>query len=184
MKRIIFVLAVLTAVVFPAICQENPNKYDIRLGTGVSLMGSGDMIAFNYENELGLKFNKYFTGSLSIHFGRSNSGVFETASFTGGNLNFYISPFRNNRRFDFRIGSGLSYYNVSDVYVMSVEYSGGQLIDIDYAFDERNSFGYNIIIENSYLLTNRFLIGVKLFTQPYFNGDINSGVLLKLGMNI
>lgn len=28
------------------------------------------------------------------------------------------------------------------------------------------------------------IIGVKLFTQTYFNGGINSGVLLKLGMKI
>jgi hypothetical protein len=34
------------------------------------------------------------------------------------------------------------------------------------------------------LLTNRVLIGLELFSQPYFNGDINSGLLFKLGLKI
>jgi hypothetical protein len=91
---------------------------------------------------------------------------------------------KNNRRFDFRIGTGLSYYGISDAYEQSAYYENGVLVDLDYSFDKRKSFGYNIIIENSYLLNNRILIGLKLFTQPYFNGDINTGILLKLGLKI
>ena len=61
--------------------------------------------------------------------------------------------------------------------------SGG-LINTEYEFDNRNSFGLNVIIENSYLLTDKFLVGLKLFTQPYSNGDINTGAMLKIGLRI
>ncbi len=184
MRTKTFLLITLIVFSLPVIGQEKVDKLDLRFGAGISLLGTGDMVTFNYENEINYKLNKYLTSSLSINLGRSNYGVFETASFTQGNLNLYLSPFKNNKRFDFRIGTGLTYYGISDAYEQYVEYINGQLVDVDYTFEKRNSFGYNIVIENSYLLTDRFLIGIKLFSQPYFNGDINSGILLKLGLKI
>jgi len=177
-------LSTLIAVSLPVIGQEKSNKLDLRIGAGISFMATGDMKTFNYENEINYKLSPYFTSSASIVLGRSNYGSLETASFTQGNLNFYISPFKNNRRFDFRIGTGLTYYGISDAYQSFVKYENGVLVDLDYSFDKRNSFGCNLIIENSYLLTNRLSIGLKLFTQPYLNKDINSGLLLKLGLKI
>jgi len=182
MKTIILISLLFFAIQVTG--QEKNEKLDLRLGAGVSLLGSGDMLTFNYENELNLKLNQYFTSSLSLNLGRSNSGVSKTASFVQGNVNIFISPFKNNGRFDFRVGTGLTYYNVSDAYESSIQYEDGVLVDIDYEFDNRNSFGFNVIIENTYLFTDKFLIGFKLFTQPYYNGDINSGALLKLGFRI
>lgn len=181
-KTLLF--STLIAFSLPVIGQEKSGKLDLRLGAGISFLASGDMRTFNYENEINYKLNQYLTSSVSINLGRSNYGALETASFTQGNLNFYFSPFKNNRRFDCRIGTGLTYYGISDAYQTSVKYENGVLVDLDYSFDKRNSLGCNIIIENSYLLTNRVLIGLKLFSQPYLNGDINSGLLLKLGLKI
>lgn len=165
--------------------QEQDNGFDIRFGAGTSLLGSGDMITISFENELNYRLNPYLTTGLSLAYGRSNFGVFETASFTQGNLNVFFSPFRNTRKNDFRVGTGLSLYNVSDAYLASsvYEFPTGVRTEI-YAFDERKSYGYNIIIENTYALTNRFMLGLKVFTQPYFNGDINSGVYLKFGVKL
>ncbi len=162
--------------------QENVRKVDVRLGAGLSLLGTGDMRTFNYENELNIKLNKYFSSSISINLGRSNRGVFETSSFTQGNLNIFISPFKNTGRLDFRIGTGLTYYNISDAYISSQYWVNRVLINNSCKFDNRNSFGYNVVIESSFLITDRFLVGVKAFTQPYINGDINSGAMLKLGI--
>jgi len=184
MNTKIILLILVISISIQTFGQENPNKLDLRLGTGISLLGSGDMITFNYENEMNLKLNNYFTSAVSLNLGRSNYGVSETASFVQGNINLLYSPFKNNKRFDFRIGTGLTYYNVSDAYEASQSWENGVLIDTDYEFDNRNSLGFNVIIENSYLLTNRFLLGLKLFTQPYFNGDINSGLMLKCGLKI
>jgi len=177
---IICLLAFLFSV--QAFGQEKVRKLDFRLGAGFSLLGTGDMRTFNYENELNIKLNKYFTSSVSINLGRSNRGDFETASFTQGNLNIFISPFKNTGRFDFRLGTGLTYYNISDAYLAWQSWKNGVLIATKHEFENRTSFGYNLIIEGSFLITDRFLIGVKAFTQPYQNGDINSGVMLKLGV--
>ncbi|HDO27853.1 MAG TPA: hypothetical protein ENH02_07030 [Bacteroidetes bacterium] len=38
------------------------------------------------------------------------------------------------------------------------------------------------LMEDSNIFSNNFLIGLKLFTQPYTNGDINSGIILKFGL--
>lgn len=176
---IICLLAIFFSI--EAVGQVNARRVDVRLGAGHSLLGTGDMRTFNYENELNIKLNNYFTSSVSINLGRSNYGDFETASFTQGNLNFFISPFKNTRRFDFRVGTGVTYYNITDAYVAWQSWKNGVLVETKYEFDNRNSIGYNVILEGSYLMTNRFLIGLKAFTQPYQNGDINSGVMLKLG---
>ena len=66
--------------------------------------------------------------------------------------------------------------------ISSQVWKNGVLIDTNYKFDNRNSYGYNLIIEGTFLITERFLLGVKLFTQPYHNGDINSGALVKVGV--
>ncbi len=135
------------------------------------------------ENELNYFINNFFSTSISAGYGRSNSGVFETSSFVQGNLNIYISPFKNSKKNDFRIGTGMSYMNISDAYLESVNYENG-IIDEDYRFDNRNSIGINIILENTYSITDKIMLGLKLFTQPYKNGDINSGLMLKLGLKI
>jgi hypothetical protein len=179
-KIIICLLAILFSV--QAFGQEKVRKLDFRLGAGVSLLGTGDMVTLNFENELNFKLNKYFSTSVSLNLGRSNRGVFETASFTQGNLNVFLSPFKNTGRFDFRLGPGFTYYNISDAYISSQVWKNGVLIDTNYKFDNRNSYGYNLIIEGTFLITERFLLGVKLFTQPYHNGDINSGALVKVGV--
>jgi hypothetical protein len=179
-----FLLITLISLSIQVIGQDKTDKLDFRFGAGISLLGSGDMMTFNYENEINYKLNQYFTSSLSINLGRSNYGVYETASFTQGNINAYFSPLKNNKRFDFRIGTGLTYYRVSDAYEQSAYYENGVLVDVNYLFDNRNSFGCNLIIENSYSLSDKILIGLKLFSQPYLNGDINSGLLLKLGLRI
>ena len=183
MRTKTFFLITLIAFSLPVMGQKKTGNLDFRLGAGGSLLGTGDMMAFNYENEINYKLSRYFTWSTSINLGRSNYGVSETASFVQGNLNIFLSPFKNNRRFDFRIGTGLTYYNISDSYASSQRWEEGVLV-YQHEFDKRNSFGCNIMIENSYSLTNRLFIGLKLFTQPYFNGDINSGIFLKLGFKL
>ena len=168
--------------------QEKPNRLDVRFGPGYSVLGTGDMRAFNFENELNYKLNPYFTGSASINLGRSNHGVLENASFVQGNVNLFISPFRNDRKFDFRIGGGLTHYNISETFLdtdYSLDtYNQSVMYIPKYEFNKRNAWGCNAILESSYWLTNSFLIGLKLFTQPYFNGDINSGITVKTGIRI
>lgn len=164
--------------------QEKSEKLDFRIGSGVSLLGSGDMTTFVYENELNYKLNNYLTSAVSINLGRSNYGVYENSAFTQGNLNIFISPFKNNKKSDFRIGTGLSYYSVSDAYATSRSYENGQLVAVVYGIETRNSYGINVIIEKSSMITDKLFWGAKLYSQPYFNGDINTGLTFKLGYKI
>jgi len=167
---------------FQLSAQLSEKKFDLRIGAGATLLGSGDMITFSFENELNYRMNPYFTSALSFAFGKSNTGVWETASYLQGNLSMFLSPFKNNRYNDFRLGLGISVNNVTDAYVQGTYYENGVIVDVDHVIENRNAFGYNIIIEDSYRFSEKFLIGFKLYTQPYTNGDINSGALIKFGI--
>jgi hypothetical protein len=137
-----------------------------------------------FENELNFTPNNYLAVGLSVGYGKSDEGVYVLASFIESNANVYLSPFKNNKRNDFRLGAGISYFKVSDSFLFSEEWGGGVLIDADYKFEFRSTYGLNIIVEDTYMITDKFLLGLKIYTQPYFNGDINSGVMLKVGMKI
>ena len=79
-------------------------------------------------------------------------------------------------------------YNISEAYVQGVNsvpeedrpFYGDYIVS--WESDKRTSFGWNIIIEDTYTIAGKFLVGVKAFTQPYMNGDINSGFIGKMGL--
>lgn len=167
-KSVLIVLLLSSLSVF---AQKNGHRFDFRLGIGVSKLGSGDMTATVLENELNRQISDYFTISASINYGRSDDGVSLTASYLQENVNLFVSPFKNSGVNDFRIGTGLTVYQVSDV----------APVNNDLVYDSRSSVGYNIILEDSYNVSDRFLIGAKLFTQSYRNFDINTGGMIKVG---
>ena len=182
MKKYLGIILLIAAIQLNA--QDIQRKFDVRFGIGISLLGTGDMTTINFENEINYKINHYFTGSFSLNYGTGNSGLYETSTYFQGNLNIFISPFKNSRRNDFRIGTGLSIMNITDSYFIE-NFNIESGLTSTYYLDKRNSYGINIIIENTFSITERLLIGLKLFTQPYIsNGDINSGILFKLGLKI
>ena len=180
MKKLLILFFLISSVQLSA--QLSEKKFDLRFGAGSTLLVSGDMITITFENELNYRLNPYFTSAVSLAFGKSNYGVSVMASYIQGNMNIYLSPFKNNRYNDFRLGLGLSVYNVSDAYESGTYYENGVVVNINHVLETRNAFGYNIIIEDSYRISEKFLVGFKLYTQPYINGDINSGALIKFGV--
>jgi hypothetical protein len=181
-KTSVVIIALLFSQI--VISQKSSNKFDIRLGTGISLLGSGDINVSIIENELNMKLNSYFATSLSINYGKNRNNDNRTASFIEGNFNLLLSPFKNTNKNDFRIGTGITFYNITDSHKISSLCENGVLVKDVYQFDTRSSLGYNVSIENSYWFTDKFLVGVKVFTQPFINGDINTGVLLKFGIKL
>jgi len=169
----------------PLLAQKNTasRRFDLRLGFGITTLGSGDYLTCNFENELNYKISRYFSASASFNIGRSTTGAENNAgaSFVQGNLNIYISPFKNDKRNDFRIGGGISVYNISDYFTSPyLDVTTGRELTL-YDGSKRTAFGFNAVAEYTYLISKRFLFGVLLFSQPYLNGDINSGVMVKFG---
>lgn len=187
MKRLISLIMVLaTFNVFAQTNQKTHNKkFDLRVGIGYLFMGSGDYSGISFENELNYQINNYFSTSASINMSRSMSGapLEGVASCLGGNLNIFISPFKNNKLNDFRIGGGFAFYNISDVYVSSIRFVDGEQQKY-YTTTEETTIGGSIIIEDTFNINGRFLIGMKAFMQPYTNGDINSGIMVKFGVKL
>ncbi len=184
MKNKIVILFLLLAFTFSMQGQKTDSRIDFRIGIGPSLLGTGDIITLDYENELNVKIDQYFTLSTSLNFGNSLSGIAFNASFIQGNFNVFLSPLKNNKRFDFRLGAGVNYYSILDILQSRTIYENGVPVSRTYNIDKRDVFGYNIIIEGSYMLTDKILAGLKIFTQPYTNGDINSGIMFKIGYKL
>ena len=52
-KTLLFIATALISLTAQG--QQKTEKLDLRLGSGISLLGSGDMVTFVYENELNYK---------------------------------------------------------------------------------------------------------------------------------
>ena len=179
--KMIFLLAVLLSG-FRLQGQETYKHSDIRFGIGTSLLGSGDYMMFQYENEYNYRLNKYFTSALSVNFGKSIGGPLEgSVHFWQGNLNLFFSPFKNTKALDIRLGTGLNIYDLSTTYVYTALNGSPEK---HYDFSREIDFGANFILEGIYRFSNKYAVGLKLFTQPTFHGNINSGLMLTLGLNL
>lgn len=163
---ILFVCLIFASVSF---AQTKKSNVDLRFGVGTSLLGTGDMQTLMFENEVNVKLNRFIALGGGIAYAKSDNGVFETASFTQLNTNVYFSPFKNEKRNDFRVGTGLSWYAVSDAHLQFLYYTpNSDVVREEYEFDNRNSFGFNVLLENTYTLSDRYLIGLKAFTPALF----------------
>ena len=181
MKRIFIVFGIL---LYSALLSAQTSKLELRAGLGTSFLGTGDMRTTTLENEIYVALNDFFNVGGGLAVAHSNRGVFEQASFVQVNTNLFISPFRNNRRFDWRLGTGISWYGISDVRPVSFKHENGSLVHAEYQLDRRNAPGINAITEVSYMLNDRVFTGVKLFSQFYTNGDRNSGAMLRVGLKL
>ena len=179
-----FLILFMLALSSSAFAQQSPSKFNLKLGLGTSLLGTGDMQTLLLENELNYKLTPYFTTSASINFARSNRGAYETTSYAQGNVNIFFSPLRNTGSHDLRIGIGLSYYSVSDAWQNRVVLQNGEVIEISYGFEDRDTVGVNGILEYSFAITEKLSLGAKVFLQVYGNEDINTGSLLTFGVGL
>ena len=186
MKKLFTITLLLVSVTLFSQTKQNNifSKFDFRTGTGISFLGSGDYMCFNLENELNYKINNYFSTSVSLDMGKNFTGSYSSAMFIEGSLNLFISPFKNNGLNDFRVGSGISVFNISDTYLSSSYYFLGQYYN-DYEFRNETTFGGALfIIEDSFRLNNKFSLGIKAFMKAFFNGDMHHGAVLKFGINL
>ncbi len=180
MKKVIFAIVILFSI--SAKAQTTKPRLDFRFGVGHSLLGSGDYRTIMFENEVNYFVNNYFSASGSLGYGKSDPNDQRSASFLQQGLTLHVSPLKNTRRNDFRIGLGLSRMSTSSHRVGASRLENG-VWNQEKVFERSRSFGGNLQIENTYAITSKIKISAKMFTQPYFNGDINSGILVKAGLN-
>ncbi len=167
-KQIIVFFFLILSAVSTVNAQLGDRDVDIRFGVGTSKFKGESDYLFLTEYELNAKLSDYFTVAPSILLNHTDNIDIESADFFQANLNAFGSPSRNDRRNDFRMGGGLSFYRLN---------KGGNSAT-------RSALGLNFVLENTYMINDFFLIGIKVFMQPYFNKDINYGTFLKIGINL
>ena len=189
-KRIIFIFALIIIVSSLNIsAQEYSNKFDFKIGTGLAFLGHGDVTIYSFENELNYKINNYFSTAISIGLGRGGSGtmdaeVFEWGSqdnYFLGSISVFVSPFKNNKRHNLKLGGGYSFFHQAHAYVNRLSHTNQTK---DYYYDNTYANLFNITLEYEYRINSRFMIGGKLFTTCDYSGisgDITSG-LVKFGI--
>lgn len=149
--------------------QSGDRDFDVRFGLGLSNMKTDNAFILMSEYELNFKFTDYVIFGPSVVLGyHSKKSHADLPNFYQLNLNAFVSPFRNNRKNEFRIGTGLN----------------GYMIDEWSNYETRRAIGFNLILEDRYMINERLFVGAKLFAQPYLNGNWNSGVVLKFGVNL
>lgn len=165
--------------------QEKATKFDYRVGLGATFFSSGDRVVPNLENEVNMKLSDYFATSASVSFGRAEGGHHKSTSFGKGNVNIFLSPFTNTHKRDFRIGGGICYHSISKLSEGASRYHEGiGLVEDGPKYEHRKSFGYNITIENTWDLSDRYLFGAKVYYEHYFKVDVNYGVMFKVGIRL
>ncbi|MEK6476579.1 hypothetical protein WJR50_03555 [Catalinimonas sp. 4WD22] len=186
MRKIIIILLIsVTSVTAYA-----QSSMDFKLGFGASNLGTGDKLVGKLEGEVSRKWNRILSNSilLGVGYGDFYSRMvpqptndpthvtyrereFNPSFLTHLDANVFASPFRNDKIYNLKIGTGASLIYVYD--------------NIDSDREEHKvSLGMSAIVENEFSLKNGFLLGLKAMMQPYLNGDINLSLMLKVGKEI
>ena len=156
----------------------------LQIGGGLMLAGTGDVICRQMETELSAKLNNYFALAGNVTFGKSVGSDFDQSAFYQFNTNILVSPFKNSRKNDFRMGTGLSISDVTDIYDTERMFENNQLVYTKAVIDKRTATGINFILDYQHQAAERFVIGARLINQQYTNGDINTGFLLRMGWKL
>lgn len=183
MKKTILVALMLLLLVLKTSAQDYTSKFNYSLGAGLGFMGNGDLTATSFENDLTYKLNKYLSTNISFGIGRSLNNTNSNNDYLAGSVNLYISPFRNDKRNNFKIGGGYSYINTSSTYIGAVYYIPSY--EVKYIYDDNFYNAFNIIIEDEYWINSKLLVGLKLYTTGNMSfGAIISGGLIKFGVSL
>lgn len=184
MKKLSLIVIVLI-ISINLMAQVNKHKFDFKFGSGLGFMGSGDVTALCFENELNYKFNHYVSTSVSLGIGRTFQNVYSHNDYLLGSLNLFLSPFKNNGRNNFKIGGGYTLINETALYNpdrYNLDYMQGNY-NAGYYYLTRRVDGFSIIVEDEYMINSKFLIGGKIFvTGGRSEGGIVSGGMIKLGV--
>ena len=76
----------------------------------------------------------------------------------------------------------MNYYRVYNVFASSTTIVNGVIVDETLVRGSEKSAGVAIQIEYSRMVTSALSLGLKAYSNPYLNGDIKRGLLLRAGI--
>lgn len=187
MRRILLLISLF----FSSLLAYSQSKMDVKLGIGVSNLGTGDKLIGKLEGEVTKKWNRILSNSFLLGVGYGdfysrkipqptndpNNIFYRKREFSPSfvlhlDANLFASPFGNDKINNLKIGTGISVMYVYD--------------DIEESYEtyQRISMGMSAIIENEISIGQKYLLGLKAMLQPYLNGDINISLMLKFGKKL
>jgi hypothetical protein len=185
MKNIFVILLLLSSSAF---AQDKPSTVDLKFGVGITFINHK---IIRFENELTKKWNPFFSSSISMNFGFGGGSMKESLTVINGDINVFFSPFKNHKKHNFKVGTGLSF-----IYLSETRENGkpGFFADPYFAVSVRSGLGFNAIIDHEIAIGKRYLIGGRIIFQPYRgrrrNPDIYTpyyaslGVLVRFGIRL
>ncbi len=186
MTKKLLSIFVFCAVLFGANAQSEMRKFDFKIGAGPLFGGIFNNTLLSLDNELTYKMNNYFNASAFVTLSRGGVtnneelvlGSGPSSSFLGG-LNVTLSPFKNNKVNNFKIGTGIVWFSVSNTYL---SYDDLRTKRYEYFVTDYKSAGFNLVIEDEYRIFDRYLIGAKLYLNGDKYGAYAYGALLRFGV--
>ncbi len=102
---------------------------------------------------------------------------------------FFFSPFKNHKKHNFKVGTGLSFIYLSETH------EDGQIgffTDPYFAVSARSGLGFNAIIDHEIAIGKRYLIGGRIIFQPYEGRNLDiyapdyasMGFLVRFGIRL
>lgn len=160
--------------------QVDNNKFNYSIGFGSVLAGKGNLLTI-VENQINYNLNNYFSLSLNVDNGRSFGYSDEVNDFFQFGSNIFISPLKNIRQNNLKIGLGLA--EINETVTNKVFVYNNTKYEKFYNVVKNASIGYNFIIEYEYKINSHYLIGGKLFTTGKFSDrSLFVGGLIKFGI--
>lgn len=174
MKTKTTILLIFLLPLLAAKAQLGDRQLDVRLGLGGIGFEKIDYVSLIGELELASELDNHFSLASSVvsswqQVKSDNSHYDNDPTLLQLNLNAFVSPFGNDRRNNFRIGAGPSYYHF---------FSGNS------GYNGHNALGFSLVTENAYTIRGNTFLALKVFRQQYFNKHVLWGLLLKIGVKI
>jgi len=168
--------------------QEKASTLDFKVGVGLGHWINSNLNMFRFENEFTKKWNRSLSSSLSINFASGGNTYLQTLTLLNGNINCFLSPFGNQKKNNFKIGTGISFIHIRETVVTYFDnfppyYDNPRQL---YEVNKRQLASYNLVIDDEIVLGDKYLIGVRLMMQPYRvqTGDTFWGLLFKCGIKL
>ena len=177
----LLLLFVFIATTFTAFSAGGTQYFEFKIGTGIVLIEKGTYNS-SFENEISYKFNKFLAASMAISTGRSIDSSVEHNDYLQGGLNFFVSPWKNINRNNFKLGIGYALMNKSKT-KQSYIFNESEYKKV-YIYSSNVVNGINFILENDYKINSLFTVGGKVYLGMFERSDLNYGAMLRFGISL